>query len=170
MRHPAPISSLCAALLCLAACDSSDCGDNRSSLPIAGFRASSFPTQAIALDSLGIAGIGAPADSVMLLRDASQAYLPLDFEKHVTSFVLRYRDIPEALFDTITFRYDPEPWFVSTECGVIYRYEMRDIDHTTHFVDSVTCPSQVIDNTPGENIFIYFRTDSPDAAPKPVKP
>ena len=108
MRHSAPISSLCAALLCLAACDSSDCGDNRSSLPLAGFRASSFPTQAIALDSLGIAGIGAPTDSV--------------------------------------------------------------IDHTTHFVDSVTCPSQVIDNTPGENIFIYFRTDSPDAAPKPVKP
>lgn len=47
---------------------------------------------------------------------------------------------------------------------------MNHISHTTHFVDSVTCPGAVIDNTPGENIFIYFRIGTEPDAPRMVKP
>lgn len=156
--HRPHISVLCATLALLAACDSSDCSDNRNSLPLAGFRTSGHDPQAISIDTLRIAGVGAPHDSVMTLAGASQAYLPLDAQKHSTTFVLRYDDMPQALYDTLTFTYDPQPWFGSAKCGVIYRYRMEDITHTSHMLDSVTCPGSVIDNTPGENIFIYFHT------------
>lgn len=159
-----------AALALLTACDSSDCTDNRNSLPLAGFRSSGSDTQQISLDTLRIAGLGAPGDSAMTLTRASQAYLPFDFESHTTTFVLRYNALPPAVYDTISFNYDPQPWFGSAKCGVIYRYKMNRISHTTHFVDSVTCPGSVIDNTPGENIFIYFRIGTEPDAPRMTKP
>lgn len=159
MKIPVIISLLGLASL-TAACDSSDCTDNRNSLPLAGFLSSGEDPQSVTIDTLRIAGIGAPADSAMTLTNASQAYLPFNLEAHSTSFVLRYNAMPRALFDTITFTYDPSPWFGSSKCGVIYRYKIQDIAHTTHMVDSVTCPGGLIDNTPGQNIFIYFRTDS----------
>lgn len=144
----------------LVACDSSECSDNRNSLPLAGFMSSSSTPQSVAFDTLRISGLGAPNDSVLTVYDSSQAYLPFNIESHTTSFVFAYNNIPEELNDTLTFTYDINPWFESSKCGVIYRYDVNGISHTTHFVDSVRCPGGVIDNTPGQNIFIYFRTES----------
>ena len=115
---------------------------------------------AIALDTIHLAGLGAPSDSILTYYSAEQAYIPFNNDSHVTRYVLEYNRIPQELFDTVTFEYDPEPWFESTDCGVFYKYEIQRITHTTHFIDSVTCPSGVIDNTPGQNIFIYLRTQT----------
>ncbi|MCM1005642.1 MAG: DUF6452 family protein [Prevotella sp.] len=158
LANSAYIAVLAASAFLLSACDSSDCEDNRNSLPIAAFMSSGSSPQAVMLDTLRIAGIGAPADSVLSVYNAAQAYLPFNNDSHTTSFVLRYNKIPEELFDTITFTYDPAPRFESADCGVFYKYTMREIAHTTHFVDSVTCPAGVIDNTPGQNLFIYLRS------------
>jgi len=120
---------------------------------------SSQTPQSVAFDTLRISGLGTPDDSVMTVCNSSQAYLPFNIESHTTSFVFAYHDMPEVLNDTLTFTYDINPWFESSKCGVIYRYDVKGISHTTHFVDSVRCPGGVIDNTPGQNIFIYFRAE-----------
>ncbi len=156
-----------AALLAAGACSSSDCTDNRNSLPLAGFYSSQDPTQAVSLDTLYIGAPGAPNDSVLTVRGASEAYLPFDLEKSRTTFVFRYNRVPEALFDTISFNYRTKPWFESQECGVIYLYEIENISTTTHFIDSVSCPKGVIDNKPGQNLRIYLRiSDTENLQPK----
>lgn len=161
MRHTAHIFLTgAAAASLLAACSNSDCAENRSSLPLASFLESAEPHREIALTNLEIAGIGAPKDSVLSVGNASEAYLPFKIDAHSTSYVFRYHDTAPALFDTISFTYDPTPRFQSVECGVIYQYHLQDISHTSHFIDSVTCPAKVIDNSPGHNIFIYFRTQT----------
>ena len=59
--------------------------------------------------------------------------------------------------DTISFTYDIKPMFVSSACGAVYYYENVRMDHTTHFIDSITCPGGRITNANVPNIFIYFR-------------
>lgn len=150
----------------MGACSNSECSENRNSLPLAGFMSSSQTPQSIVLDKLSISGLGAPADSVLTVSNSSQAYLPFNIEAHTTAFEIAYDEMPDALADTITFTYDIEPRFESADCGVIYRYKIQDISHTTHLIDSVTCPAGVIDNKPGQNIFIYFRmSEVPPSAP-----
>ena len=158
--HIAALTLLIAAALSmlLPSCNSSDCSDNQNSLPLAGFFASESGAE-IALSDLGIAGVGAPNDSVLSVGTAAtEAYLPFRIDSDYTTYVLRYANTPERYFDTVTFRYDLQPWFVSSECGAIYRYKMRSIEYTLNRLDSVVCPSGVIDNTPGQNLRIYFRT------------
>lgn len=158
------------ALCSLPGCNSSDCEGNRNTLPLAGFMSSEAKPQAVAIDTLRIAGVGAPADSVLSVYNASQAYLPLDVESHTTTYVFRYNRVPEALYDTLRFDYDVKPWFESPDCGVVYIYNVREIGHTTHFVDSVTCPGAVIDNTPKQNIFIYFhQEEEAEPAERPLR-
>ena len=176
MRHLYHILALPAIALALiiplAGCSNTECSDNRNSLPLAGFMSSSQTPQTIVLEKLSITGLGAPKDSVLSVSNASQAYLPFSIEANTTAFELSYDDTPYAVADTLTFTYDISPWFGSSDCGVIYRYKIKDITHTTHLIDSVTCPAGVIDNTPGCNIFIYFRmSDAPvaDSAQNPVK-
>lgn len=152
------LSAAVATLIPLA-CSNTDCDENRNSLPLAAFLESAEPHREITLPNLEIAGIGAPADSVINNGSSSQAYLPFKIDAHSTSYVLRYSETAPELFDTITFTYDPLPRFESVECGVIYKYRMDEISHTSHFIDSVTCPAGLIDNSPGQNIFIYFRTN-----------
>lgn len=153
------LSALASALF-FVACSDTDCSDNRNTLPLAGFLTSSSAPAPLPLSDLAIAPVGGPADTVLSVNNASEAYLPFDFESSSTSYVFRYHGVEPAYFDTITFHYRPDPWFASVECGVIYKYHMNRIQHTTHAIDSVSCPAGVIDNTPGQNIFIYFRPQS----------
>lgn len=160
MRNLVTITlSLLVSLLAVSGCTGSECDGNRNSLPLAGFMSSGENPQPVSIDTLYIAGIGAPADSVLSVTNDSQAYIPFNIESHTTSYVFRYNKIPTQLYDTVTFTYDIDPMFVSSECGVIYKYNVKDITYTTNCLDSVTCPKKIIDNTPGQNIFIYFKTE-----------
>ena len=58
----------------------------------------------------------------------------------------------------ITFRYDIEPYFVSSACGAVYNYKITSIETTHVAIDSVVCPSGIITNAPVENLRVYFRT------------
>ena len=156
-----------AGVLCIAGaaltggCANKECYDNQNSLPLAGFFSSELPGRALSLDSVSIFGLGAPRDS--LLADSAsgltEVYLPFRNDAPTTTFVFRYDGLHGAMApDTVTFRYNTQPWFVSEACGVIYRYHIEGIDHTRHLIDSVVCPEGVITNAPGRNINIYFRT------------
>lgn len=145
-----------------AGCASEECDGNRSALPLAGFYSSGSDPGQISIDSINIYGIGAPGDSILLssLGSQSEIYLPFRIAGGKTSYVIRYMQSEMRKYDlqdTITFTYTPLPKFVSSACGAMYDFEISRIDHTTLLIDSVVSNSKIIDNTPGENLRIYFR-------------
>lgn len=155
-----------AAAATVSACSTDECLDNKNSLPLAGFYASTPAPLPLRVDSLTVFGAGAPGDTVLLdCGNASQLYLPFRIDEPETTFVFRYDNKAAAqlgLKDVITFRYDIEPRFVSSACGAVYLYKLREIETTNVLIDSVSCPAGIIDNTATENIHIYFRYNDPD--------
>lgn len=144
------------------ACSSDECYENKNSLPLAGFYSSGETPKAISLGKVSIYGIGAPGDSILhnATSGLKESYLPFRIDRGETSYVIEYLEgVNEvsSLADTVRFNYEIEPWFVSASCGAIYRYRMKDIYTTHHIIDSVTCPTGIIDNVAIENIRIYFR-------------
>lgn len=171
MTRKSLIPILCAIILCVAAaCTNSDCKDYRTTLPLAGFYSDTGAEgiQAIAFDSLTVAGVGAPGDSLLLdcARQPSQAYLPLPIDARSCSFAFIYATSPRLLSDTITISYTPSPHFASAECGVVYYYDINSISHTSLLIDSVSCLTNPLTNRPLENLRIYFHyTPAPEPLP-----
>lgn len=158
LKTAAPLTVLA---LAAAACSSSGCLDNGSSIPLAGFY-SSATGAAVSLDSLRVSGLDAPADSAVVRPGAgtSSVYLPLRPAAGSTSWIISYKykalDNP-ALNDTVTFVYESIPYFASAECGAMYSYRVTDLRHTSHLIDSVRMTSALITNADIESIRIYFR-------------
>lgn len=142
-------------------CSNDTCEQNQSSVPQAGFYSMSTK-KTISIDSLLIYGVGAPGDSAMLQnKAASKVFLPLRANTSETKFVIHYsRKALEALGinDTITISYNPSPYFDSPECGAFYVFDVKNIECTKYFVDSISCITNRITNVDAESIHIYFRT------------
>lgn len=155
------VAAICALMQ---ACNTSGCLENRNSLPLAGFYSSDSLPKAITLDSVQVAGLGAPGDSVLLEAGTavSTLYLPMRATKPTTTWVLSYKwaylDNPR-LNDTIELEYTSTPRFASEECGVVYDYRITRYAYTTHLIDSVRVTDSLINNLDKERIHIYFRTD-----------
>ena len=150
------------------ACTNDECMENKNSLPLAGFYSSDSVPRAISIDSLTVYGIGAPGDSILhdSVAKLSETYLPFRIDQGSTAFVINYLQGRLGKFhmaDTIVFNYEIVPWFVSSACGAVYEYRIKDIVTTHTVIDSVTCPSGVIDNKNAENIRIYFRVSTTEA-------
>lgn len=150
-----------------AGCSSSECFDNKNSLPLAGFYSSQEVPVAISLDSISILGIGAPGDSILQdsVRTLSSVYLPFRIDQTSTTYEIRYLAGLAGEYrisDIITFNYDTIPMFVSSACGAVYYYKMNSIDYTQNFIDSVVCPGGTITNENIENLKIYFRVSLDD--------
>lgn len=148
----------------IVSCSNSECFDNQNSLPLAGFYSSGEVPTAISIDSISIYGVGAPGDSILQdsVRSLSEVYLPFRIDQESTTYVIRYlAGIPGILrmADTITFKYNIKPMFVSSACGTVYYYEMDTIETTHFFIDSVSCPRGTITNANIQNLRIYFRVD-----------
>lgn len=155
MTRPGTYAWLWAVLgaVLLGSCSNKDCTDLQNTLPYAAFLTSATPHQAVTLDSLQIQAVG-NTTPLPLTAAVKETYLPFRLDAHATTFVLRYHTGEP---DTLTFDYDPEPFFTSHECGVVYYYHINKVLTTTHRIDSVTVPGGVITNQPGNNIFIYLR-------------
>lgn len=151
----------------MSSCSTSECFDNQNSLPLAGFYSSSERPQAISIDSISILGVGAPGDSILQdsVRSLSQVYLPFRIDQNSTTYEIRYLFGAAGVMrlkDEITFNYDIVPMFVSTACGAVYYYDMKNIEYTQNLIDSVVCPKGVITNENIENLKIYFKTGEED--------
>ncbi len=147
------------------ACSSDECYGNKNALPLAGFYSSENTPQPISLDSISIYGIGAPGDSVLhdSVRSISESYLPFRIDADSTLYVIKYLQQPLGslgIADTIIFRYDITPMFVSAACGAMYEYRNVRISHTSNILDSVVCTEGEITNLDTENIRIYFRVSN----------
>lgn len=166
----APLT-IAAASVMTPGCQSSDCLDLRSSIPSAGFYAY-YNLTPISLDSLSVGGIGAVGDSLLLKAGTptQQMYLPIRSAVPSTSFCIHYgyRGLDsENMNDTITLSYESIPYFVSQECGAMYRYRITAIDHTCHLIDSVGCSDSLITNIDIERLQIYFRIAPEDTPQQP---
>lgn len=168
------VGAVAAVGLSLAGCNTSGCVDNRNSVPLAGFR-SIATGEAISVDSLAVAGVGAPGDSSLTdTRTAvQQVYLPFRSSRTSTSFSFTYlqkRLSALGIADTVTFDYVAEPRFVSEECGAMYYYRITGVSHTDWLIDSVAVADSLVTNLDRETIRIYFRTaDRPGDGNKPER-
>lgn len=147
----------------ISGCSSDDCVGNKNALPLAGFYSSGADPKQVSIDSICVYGQGAPGDSMLLdtARNVSQVYLPFDIDSSSTTYVIEYVQPSLShlnLKDEITFHYEARPFFVSSACGVSYVYDIKNIEHTSVMIDSVTCHGMKITNEDVENIHIYFRT------------
>lgn len=155
------ISLVFASLALLISCNSSECFNNQSTLPLAGFY--SMQTQkAVTVDSLTVYGIGAPGDSILLDNGkATTLYMPMPLSGNSVRYVFHYNqkklDYIE-LNDTLTIGYNCYPQFVSNECGTIYKYDVTDFSYTDHLIDSVAIPTMEFNNIDMEVIKIFYRT------------
>lgn len=152
--------------LAAASCNTSGCLDNQNSIPLAGLYASTDGS-AITVSTLQVHGIGAPHDSILIASGeaVSKLYLPMRSTADVTSWCFHYTqsDLSDlALNDTITFRYDSDPYFASEECGTVYYYRIRQCIATAHLIDSVVITDSLITNVDLERIKIFVRTGQPD--------
>jgi hypothetical protein len=150
----------------LTGCNSSGCSDNQSALPLMGFYDSATGSQ-ITLSGLELGGVGAPGDSLLILagESCSQVYLPFRDGVTSTSFYIRYSQegINSAAYnDTITFVYNSEPYFASSECGAMYKYQILEATTTHHLIDSIAVTDPIITNVDLERIKLFFRTSSSD--------
>lgn len=146
----------------VAACNTSGCTDNRSSLLIAGYY-SSQTMKALSVDSLEIGGVGAPDDSLLVTETerTGEIYLPLKSSATSLAFFIRYKsralDDPR-LYDTLRFEYTGEPYFASEECGAVYRYHISRFNYTRHLIDSIALADSLVDNADVQRMRIFFRT------------
>ena len=160
------VIALTAVVACtLAGCNNNSCTDNRSSLLLCGFYNNEAKPASITLDSIEMGGVGAPYDSLLLgvADHTSKLYLPLRSRDTSTSFFIHYcqKELDYSwLNDTITLRYTSEPYFVSQECGAIYRSHVKEMTYTRHLVDSVALLDSLINNLDVEKMKIMFRTAS----------
>lgn len=146
-------------------CNTTGCLENRSSIPKAGFY--DYEDRQISLDSISIVGIGADSGEPInkLGISISSISLPMRSTKESTAWEFGYKWkylADGTLADTISFDYESMPYFASEECGVIYRYRIKEMRYTTHLVDSIILMDSLITNIDTEQIKIYFRTQSTD--------
>ena len=151
-------------------CNTDGCTDNRSALPLMAFYSSSTDAPMV-LESIGVGGVDAPADSLLVYpgQSAMSTYLPFRFEKNSTSFFLHYAYPQQGLDDprfndTITFHYTSSPYFASEECGAYYIYTIKKVNYTRHLIASVAVTDSAITNVEMERIRVYFRTSEADAS------
>lgn len=162
------VLAVCAIAASLAGCNNDSCGQNRSTIPLAGFYGTGG--KKIGLDSLAVYGIGGEADSAIVAVPGtriSQLYLPMQPGSDRTTWVISYKqkslDFPE-LNDTLSLSYSASPYFASSECGVVMHYRLTSLSWTSHLVDSVAVTDSLFNNYDFERIKIYFRTgvEGPD--------
>lgn len=147
-------------IITLPGCNTTGCTDNRNSVPLAKF-CSSADEKSLTVDSMTIAGIGAPGDSLLLSGPGSEVYLPFRSTLPSTSFRFAYKQkvlADAGIADTVRFTYDAIPHFVSEECGAMYYYRIRSVSYTTFLIDSIGVTDSLITNIERPRIIIYFRT------------
>lgn len=158
-----PALAACLLAIMAAGCNSSGCTEGRSGIPKADFYASATGA-AITLDSLRVYAVGAPGDSAIMSpsQRESSVYLPLRSDATTTDWCIAYKqkhleDL--RLADTLHFEYTTDPYFVSEECGVGYRYHIDCLSTTNHLIDSVKLLDPLVTNIDKAYVAIYFRTE-----------
>lgn len=142
-----------AAALGATSCSSDGCTNNRNSIPMAGFY-DYASRESLTVSGLGVSGVGAPNDSLLLdpSKSAHQVYLPFRGANDRAEFRLTHG----AFSDHIEFRYEAYPYFDGEECGAMWRYRITDVSWSGLLVDSVAVTDSLITNIERERIMIFI--------------
>ena len=118
---------------CFTSCNNSECFDNQSTIPLAGFYSMQTKSK-ITVDSLTIYGVNVPGDSILLNNGSvSSLYIPMPLSGNKVDY---------------------------NECGAIYKYDITGYKYTNHLIDSIALPTMEFNNVDTEVIKIYFRTEN----------
>jgi hypothetical protein len=146
--------------LCLVttACSDESCYENGSSLPLATLCLGEAQQT---ISGLTVMGIGSPGDSLLLNNGAvKELYLPLRASVQSTAFMfgrwLVNGTDTVTVRDTVTFDYQPVEYFHSAECGAMFNFNLKNVRHTTHGIDSVVLLTDVVTNSQLPSIRIHF--------------
>ena len=147
---------LIAMALCGTSCNDDSCNGNGSSLPLATFYVGNSQQT---ISTLSIKGIGVPGDSLLVdSTSVNEAYLPLRATTSTTSYAL-WRPAADGICsvsDTLTLDYEAIEYFHSIECGVMYNFDIHEVTHTTHGIDSVIVLTPLVTNSRLPALRIYF--------------
>ncbi len=77
--------------------------------------------------------------------------LPMNGMAEETGFIFVF----EEHTDTVWFRYEVIPFFLSQECGFMLNFELADVSYTTAGIDSVVIVTRKITSFDDTNIRIY---------------
>ena len=151
-------SLLTVLLLGLVACSDNSCYENGSSLPLATLYMGNSQQD---ISGLSVMGIGVPGDSLLVNSTAvDEVYLPLRASTTTTSFALWHTvsiDTTNVVVrDTLTIDYKAIPFFESDECGAMYNFDIQQVTHTVHGIDSVVVLNTLITNARTPSMRIYF--------------
>lgn len=147
---------ICVAIV-LVGCSSEGCDNNRNSIPMAGFY--DYETlESLTISGLGVTGVGAPGDSLLLdpAKSAHQVYLPFRGAEQTTSFLFT----SGSLVDSLRFDYESYPYFDGEDCGAMWRYRITSVNWTGCLIDSVSVTDSLITNIERERIMIFFTVSS----------
>ena len=88
---------------------------------------------------------------------ASSFSIPLSYNAY-TQFIFYYYSLSRSFAgcDTIRITHRNIPYFTNLDCGTMMFYEITDVQHTHHRLDSLVVTNPNIDNNEKENIQIYF--------------
>ncbi len=140
-------------------CNTTGCMENRSSIPLAEFYSADDEEQII-IDSVAIGGVDAPNDSLLLKVGvkANNIYLPFRSTSDNVKYFIAYRwnGCPEDFADTLSFQYSSMPYFVSEECGAMYRYKIEKFSYTKHLIDSVAILDSLVTNANVAMMRIFY--------------
>lgn len=164
MRTPAAIVLALVVLALQLACTDTTCNENRSSLPLMRFYNVDAVTRKATSASINVwvEGVGVPGDSMICNNTpCSEVYVPLRVTTRSTQYAMwRYHVSADGdstlLRDTITFNYEPVPYYSSRECGAMYNFDMSTVTTTHHGIDSVALVQPVVTNELRESLRVYL--------------
>lgn len=93
-------------------------------------------------------------DSILYYKTKkiSEFYIPLSDSASQFKIILQLNQFS----DTILIDYKPYSVFRSTECGVINRYEIQNIQNTQNKIWGIFLNNSQVDETEATNIFLVF--------------
>ena len=159
MKHLLHIAIVAAIIVgAMSACSDESCYDNGSALPLATLCVGGSQQT---IGGLSVMGIGVPGDS--LLADSTsikEIFLPLRAGATTTSYALWrtvfFDTVKVVVRDTLTLDYTPIEYFHSAECGAMFNFDLRHVQHTRHGIDTVVVLTPLVTNARTPALSIPF--------------
>ncbi|MFW5753567.1 MAG: DUF6452 family protein [Marinilabiliaceae bacterium] len=135
------------------ACEGEDaCLSNQNAVQVRMYSAWSEEDKDSTLSNVSLVGLD-QVDSIYQNESVSELFMPLDYERDTTTFILS----AETLRDTLSIVHSGELDFISGDCGYIFSFELDTILHTRAFIDSASVSYPFVEYGESfENIKLYI--------------
>ena len=105
---------------------------------------------ALTVGQLSLYALSRP-DSVLQGSNVRKFDFPLSMHEESTRFVMT----ADTVTDTLELSYTSKLVWISTACGFTANFTIREVNHTQHFIDSISLVSTLVDLYDVENLKIF---------------